>query len=61
MDKQTEQPPKPLTYLCKCGWCGVAEQMTKPDYTCPNCGEFNTVRVMLQLNDNPLRTANLGC
>lgn len=60
MDKKQDQIQQPITWRCACGWHGFAEQMTKPNYTCPKCGEFKAMHVMLQLRENPLRAANLA-
>lgn len=51
----TQPVPTPTQLLWKCdtcGWSGTVSQMVPETYTCPVCGEFNGVHVVMNLIKN---------
>jgi rubrerythrin len=41
----------PVYWTCECGWSGSVDEMTKPDYTCPICDDYD-LQIFLPFNED---------
>ena len=49
-----KEKPKPLMWLCDCGWYGTVDDMTD-SLCCPECGSFDNVKIQ-----NPIKLGVLS-